>query len=58
MKNRSWLVLLLVFVGAGCTSEATTNVTANASQAEIDNYNRLIEAEAARVSESTERKDI
>ena len=46
--NRSLQVLafavLLPILAVGCSSSEPQNITANASQEEIDNYNKLIEA--------------
>lgn len=36
-------VALFCFLAVGCSSNEPTNITKNASQEEIDNYNKLIE---------------
>ena len=37
------LIVLGGFLSLGCSSGETRNITGNASQAEIDNYNKLLE---------------
>lgn len=37
------LPLLFCFLIVGCSSNETSNIVENASQEEIDNYNKLIE---------------
>ena len=46
MNNPTRLLMLIVlggFLSLGCSSGETRNITGNASQAEIDNYNKLLE---------------
>lgn len=52
------LLLAAMFSAVGCSSSPTTDVAGNASQDEIDEYNRLIKEEAERVNQSVEKKDI
>ncbi len=52
------LAFLMLLSTAGCSSESTRNISTDASQEQIDNYNRLIEEEAAKVSGNPDNKNI
>jgi hypothetical protein len=58
MNLKFLLPCLFLACLVGCGGESTSSVTSGASQSQIDEYNRLIEEEAARAGNQAEKKDI
>ncbi len=58
MNIKLVFAFLMLFTTVGCSSESTKSVATDASQEAIDNYNRLIEEEAAKVGKTADNKNI